>query len=244
MKIGIIGAGNIGATLARKLAAEGHDIKLANSKGPDSLRDLAQEVGATAVSREDAVKDVEAIILSIPFLSYQDLAALFAGVPADVTVIDTSNYYPFRDGAIDGLDNGTAESVWISDQIGRPVIKAWNAVLAATLAERGKPAGSEGRIALPVAGDDAKGKALAMQLVDATGFDALDAGSLADSWRQQPGTPAYCTELTLGDLGSALAAADKRRAPENREALITQFMARYGELTHDDTIAMNRTGTA
>lgn len=244
MKIGIIGAGNIGATLARKLAAEGHEIKLANSKGPDSLRDLAKDVGATAVAKEDAVKDVEAIILSIPFLSYQDLAPLFAGVPADVTVIDTSNYYPFRDGAINGLDNGTSESVWISEQIGRPVIKAWNAVLAATLAERGKPAGSDGRIALPVAGDDDKGKALAMQLVNATGFDALDAGSLTDSWRQQPGTPAYCTELTLTELQSALAAADKKRAPENREALITQFMARYGELTHDDTIAMNRTGTA
>ncbi|MEJ7926202.1 NAD(P)-binding domain-containing protein [Sphingobium sp. AN641] len=245
MKIGIIGAGNIGASLVGKLAAAGHQVKVANSKGPETLRELADATGAQAVHKQDAVKDVDAIILSIPFLSYADhLASLFADVPADVTVIDTSNYYPFRDGTLDGLDNGTPESVWVSQQIGRPVIKAWNAVLAATLAERGKPAGAAGRIALPVAGDDAKAKAVAMQLVDDTGFDALDAGSLADSWRQQPGTPAYCTELTLDELNSALAAADKKRAPENREALITQFMARYDELTHDDTIEMNRAGTA
>lgn len=244
MKIGIIGAGNIGASLVGKLAAAGHDVKVANSKGPETLRELADATGAQAVDKQDAVKDVDAIILSIPFLSYPDLASLFADVPADVTVIDTSNYYPFRDGTLDGLDNGTPESVWASQQIGRPVIKAWNAVLATTLAERGKPAGTAGRIALPVAGDDAKAKAVAMQLVDATGFDALDAGSLADSWRQQPGTQAYCTELTIDELKPALSAADKRRAPENREALITQFMARYGELTHDDTIAMNRAGTA
>ena len=223
MKIGIIGAGNIGATLARKLASAGHDIKIANSKGPESLREIAEETGAKAVAKA---------------------ADLFANVPADVTVIDTSNYYPFRDGEIEGVDNGKPESVWASDQIGRPVVKAWNAALAATLAERGKQAGMTGRIALPVAGDEAGAKAVAMELVEATGFDALDAGPLADSWRQQPGTPAYCTELALAELTPALAAADKQRAPENRESLIKQFMARYGELTHDDTIAMNKAGTA
>ena len=244
MKIGIIGAGNIGATLARKLASAGHDIKIANSKGPESLREIAEETGAKAVAKEEAVEDVDVVILSIPFISFPDLADLFANVPADVTVIDTSNYYPFRDGEIEGVDNGKPESVWASDQIGRPVVKAWNAALAATLAERGKQAGMTGRIALPVAGDEAGAKAVAMELVEATGFDALDAGPLADSWRQQPGTPAYCTELALAELTPALAAADKHRAPENRESLIKQFMARYGELTHDDTIAMNKAGTA
>lgn len=244
MKIGIIGAGNIGATLARKLVDAGHDVKIANSKGPDTLADIAKDTGAEAVTKEDAVKNVDTVILSIPFLSYQTLTSLLSGVPSDVIVIDTSNYYPFRDGVLDGLDNGTPESVWVGEQIGRPVVKAWNAVLAATLAERGKPKGAEGRIALPVAGDDAHGKAVAMELVEATGFDALDAGSLADSWRQQPGTPAYCTELAIDELKPALLAADRQRAPVNRETLIKGFMENYGKLSHDDTVAMNRAGTA
>jgi hypothetical protein len=119
-------------------------------------------------------------------------------------VIDTSNYYPFRDGAIAEVDGGKPESVWVSEQIGRPVVKAWNAVLAATLAERGQPNGASGDIAIPVAGDDPNAKATAMELVGATGFDALDTGSLSDSWRQQPSTPAYCTELTTNELKSAL----------------------------------------
>ena len=174
MKIGIIGAGNIGATLARKLAASGHEVKLANSKGPDTIRDLARDVGATAVSKEEAVQGVEAIVLSIPFAKYPDLANLFNDVPTDVAVIDTSNYYPFRDGAIAEVDGGKPESVWVSEQIGRPVVKAWNAVLAVTLAERGQPNGASGRIAIPVAGDDPKAKATAMKLVEATGFDALE----------------------------------------------------------------------
>ena len=244
MKIGIIGAGNIGATLARKLAASGHEVKLANSKGPDSIRDLARDVGATAVSKEDAVRSVEAIILSIPFANYPDLAGLFKGVGADVVVIDTSNYYPFRDGAIAEVDGGRPESTWVSEQIGRSVVKAWNAVLAETLAERGQPRGASGRIAAPVAGDDPKAKATAMELVEATGFDAHDSGSLSDSWRQQPGTPAYCTELTTNELRSALQSADQSRAAGNREALIREFAAAGGKLTHDEIVARNRAVTA
>ena len=92
MKIGIIGAGNIGATLARKLAAGGHEVRLANSKGPETIRDIARDVGATAVSKEEAVQGVQAIVLSIPFGRYPDVANLFDEVPTDVAVIDTSNY--------------------------------------------------------------------------------------------------------------------------------------------------------
>ena len=189
MRIGIIGVGNIGATLARKLAASGHEVKLANSKGPETIRDLARDVGAMAVSKEEAVQGVEAIVLSIPFGRSPDLASLFNEVSADVAVIDTSNYYSFRDGAIAEVDSGKPESVWVSEQIGRPVVKAWNAVLAVTLAERGQPSRASGRIAIPVAGDDPKAKAATMKLVEATGFDALDSGSLVDSWHQQPGPP-------------------------------------------------------
>jgi len=243
MKIGIIGAGNIGATIARKLAASGHDVKLANSRGPETIHDLARDLGAVAVSKEQAVKDVEVVVLSLPFAKYPDLASLFSNVPPEVVVIDTSNYYPFRDGAINEIDNGKPESVWVSEQIGRPVIKAWNAVLSHTLSETGKPEGAPGRIAIPVAGDDAEAKATAMQLVGTTGFDALDAGTLAESWRQQPGTPAYCTELTQKELQSALASADKQRAPQYREALIKEFIAGNGKITHDEMVARNRAVT-
>ena len=244
MKIGIVGAGNIGACLARKLAAGGHDVRLANSKGPQTIRDLAAEVGATPVSKEEAVADAEVVILAIPFASHRDLANLFENVAPEVAVIDTSNYYPFRDGAIAEVDGGKPESVWSQEQIGRPVVKAWNAVLAATLEAGGRPAGTPGRLAIPVAGDDAKATATARQLVDQTGFDALDAGSLQDSWRQQPGTPAYCTELTIGDLKVAVEAATKDRAPGNRDALMKEFASAGGALTHAQIVARNRTVTA
>lgn len=244
MNIGIVGAGNIGATLVRKLAAKGHIVKVANSKGPESLHELAQETGAQVGRKEDVVKNVDAIILSVPFISFNEISNLLISVSDDVVVIDTSNYYPFRDGIIDGLDNGTPESVWVSEQIGRRVVKAWNAALSDTLAHSGRSAGAAGRIALPVSGEVAAAKALAMQLVEDTGFDALDAGPLDESWRQQPGTPAYCTELPLDELKTALAKAEKQRAPQNREALIQEFMARYGELTHNQIVARNREVTA
>jgi hypothetical protein len=138
-------------------------------------------------------------------------------VAPEAVVIDTSNYYPSRDGAIAEVDGGKPESIWSQEQIGRPVVKAWNAVLAATLEAGGRPAGTPGRLAIPVAGDDATATATARQLVDQTGFDALDAGGLQDSWRQQPGTPAYCTELTIGELKLAVEAAKRERAPRNRD---------------------------
>ncbi|RYG95611.1 MAG: 3-hydroxyisobutyrate dehydrogenase, partial [Alphaproteobacteria bacterium] len=137
MKIGIIGAGNIGGTLARKLVASGHSVKIANSKGPETISELARDIGATAVVTDDVVKDVEVLILSVPFATYPNLSDLVTSVPRDVVVIDTSNYYPFRDGAIPEVDAGKPESVWVTEQIGRPVTKAWNAGLAATLADKG-----------------------------------------------------------------------------------------------------------
>ncbi|WP_348648042.1 MULTISPECIES: NAD(P)-binding domain-containing protein [Pseudomonas] len=244
MKIGIIGAGNIGATLARKLAACGHEVKLANSKSPHTLQDLANEIGVHAVIKEDAVSDVDVVILSIPFAKYPDLRQTLSNLPKRVVVIDTSNYYPGRDGAIKEVDDGKLESVWVSEQIGRPVVKAWNAVLAATLADHGQPVGSPSRIALPVAGDDINAEAIAQDLVEDTGFTALAAGSLEHSWRQQPGTPGYCTELKLPELKSALCAADKMRAPQNRDALLAIFMAPGGNFTHEEMVAMNRAMTA
>lgn len=244
MKIGIVGAGNIGSTLARKLVASGHMVKLANSKGPETIADLARDIGATAVRAEDVVKDIEVLILSVPFATYPNLADVVKEVPVTVPVIDTSNYYPFRDGSIPDVDAGMPESLWVGAQIKRPVVKAWNAALAATLADKGRPADEVGRIALPVAGDDASAKAIAMQLVEETGFDALDAGPLATSWRQQPGTPAYCTELTTAELTAALQAADQSRAADNRDRLIKQFSKTGKMPDHDEAVALNRKLTA
>jgi predicted dinucleotide-binding enzyme len=244
MKIGIIGAGNIGATLARKLAACGHEVKLANSKGPQTIQNLASEIGVQAVTKEGAVSGVDVVILSIPFANYPDLKQTLSHVPEKTVVIDTSNYYPGRDGAIKEVDDGKPESIWVSEQIGRPVVKAWNAVLAATLNDHGQPVGSSSRIAIPVAGGDIDAEAIAQDLVEDTGFTALAAGSLEHSWRQQPGTPAYCTELKLPKLKSALCAADKMRAPQNRDALLGIFIAPNGNFTHEEIVAMNRAMTA
>lgn len=244
MKIGIIGAGSIGASLARKLSASGHTIKLANSKGGDSLRELADDIGVTAVSKEQAVMDVDVVIMSIPFAACRDLDVLFAQMPGDTVVIDTSNYYPARDGVIPGVDNGMAESLWVSEQIGRPLIKAWNALMAETLASKGQPAGVASRLAIPVAGDDLKAKSVALQLVAETGFDAVDAGGLLDSWRQQPGTPAYCTELSAAELTPALACADRSHAPRNRDAVLQELMSATPPLQHEQVVARNRAVTA
>lgn len=219
MNIGIIGAGNIGSTLAQKLSAAGHTIKLAASRSAAELREEADKVGAEAVSPADAVKDVEVIILTIPFGKNPDLAPALADVPTNVTIIDTSNYYPFRDGRIDEIEEGKPESVWSSEQFGRPVVKAFNAILADIFANGGKPRGATGRVAIPIAGDDERAKAVTQELVDATGFDVVDTGSLADSWRQQPGTPAYCTAFSSDELHKAIIAADKAAGPRNRDGL-------------------------
>lgn len=213
MKIGIIGAGHIGGTLARRLVAVGHDVKIANSRGPQTLVDLARESGAKAVTVADAVKDVGLIIVTIPEKNISVLGrSVFEHVPSDVVIIDTGNYYPReRDGRIAAIEEGTPESVWMSGQIGRPVIKVFNNIYAQHLLENGKPHGAAGRIALPVAGDDPAAKKEVMALVDQLGFDPVDAGSLAESWRQQPGTPVYCGDFDAAGVRKALAEASPAR---------------------------------
>ncbi|MHA6645957.1 NADPH-dependent F420 reductase [Mesorhizobium sp. A623] len=244
MKIGIIGAGNIGSLVAKKLDAAGHTVKLANSRGPVSLADTVNGTGIQAVEKETAVQDAEVIILSVPFAKNPDLAPLLASAPANAVVIDTSNYYPARDNAIADVENGKPETVWASEQIGRPLVKAWNALLAQTLAEGGSEAGTPDRIAIPISGDDSSAKNLVSDLVSATGFDTVDAGSLEESWRLQPGTPAYCTELTAEDLKAALAAADRDRAPKNRDAIMDVFSKPDADFTRSGAVATNRSLSA
>jgi predicted dinucleotide-binding enzyme len=220
MKIGVIGAGNIGGTLTRRLTAAGHDVFVANSRGPETLAELAAQTGATAVNVEQAARSGDVVIVTIPEGHIPDLPAdLFAGVPPGVVAVDTGNYYPRqRDGRIEEIEAGMPESRWVEKQLRRPVVKAFNNIYAQHLLERGKPAGSPGRIALPVAGDESHPKAVVTQLLDDIGFDAVDAGSLDESWRQQPGTPVYGEDFDAEGVRDALARALNERTPEWRAA--------------------------
>jgi predicted dinucleotide-binding enzyme len=212
MRIGIIGAGQMGGTLARRLTALGHDVSIANSRGPETLSALAKETGAKPVTVRDAARAGDIVIVTIPIRSIPKLpAGLFEGVADDVVVVDTGNYYPRqRDGRIDEIEDGMTESRWTSQRLGRPVVKAFNNVYARHLLEKEKPKGAAGRIALPVAGDD-RAKEVVIRLLDQLGFDGVDAGNLDESWRQQPATPVYGTDLDAAGVKKALADAKSER---------------------------------
>ena len=227
MRVGVIGAGSMGKTLAGHLAKLGHHVAIANSRGPETLAGLAAAIGATPVSVVEAVQAVEVVIIAIPTKAVADLPrALFANVPGSVVVIDVGNYHPeLRDGRIDAIDRGMLDSQWVAHQIGHPVIKAFNNILAKSLLEKGAPRGTRGRIALSVAGDSPDAKATVLRLVDDLGFDAVDGGDLDNSWRQQPGTPAYCRDLDAAALRRALAEPDRSRIAEYRAEREAQLRA-------------------
>jgi predicted dinucleotide-binding enzyme len=218
MRIAIIGSGNIGGTLARRLAQLGHQVTVANSRGPESLAGFARETGARPATVEEAARSGDVVIISIPLKNVADLPKdLFKGVPDNVVVVDTGNYYPRqRDGRIDPIERGTTEARWVADRLGRPVVKAFNNIYARHLLERGKPKGTPGRIALPIAGDDARAKEVVTRLLDELGFDAVDGGGLDESWRQQPGTPVYGTDFDAAGVRRALQEASRERPAEFR----------------------------
>ena len=218
MRIGIIGAGQIGGTLARRLTAAGHEVAIANSRGPDSLAALAKETGAKPVQVEEAARAGEVLIITIPLKNIPRLPpGLLEGVAPDVVVVDTGNYYPRqRDGRIEEIERGTTETRWVADRLGRPVVKAFNNIYARHLLERGRPKGAAGRIALPVAGDEPRAKEVVIRLLDDLGFDGVDAGGLDESWRQQPGTPVYGTDLDAAGVRRGLLAATPERREEFR----------------------------
>jgi predicted dinucleotide-binding enzyme len=213
MRIGIIGAGQIGGSLVRRLTALGHEVSVANSRRPESLAALSSETGAKGVTPEQAARAGEVVIVTIPMKNIPQLSGIFEGVPDQVVVVDTGNYYPQqRDGRIDEIEEGTTESRWVANQLRRPVVKAFNNIYARHLLERGKRSGTPGRIALPVAGDDKRAKEVVIQLLDQLGFDGVDAGSLDESWRQQPGTPVYGTDLDGEGVRRALKEARQERS--------------------------------
>ena len=228
MKIGILGVGRIGRTLVLTLSAAGHDVRAANSRGPETIDPDVFANGGRAATREEAVAGVDVVILSMPLRGVPAVAPLIRSLPEEAVVIDTSNYFPHRDGRIDAIEAGQVESLWVSEQLGRPIAKAWNAIGSASFARKGKPAGHPDRIALPVAADRETDRDVALALVNDTGFDGYDAGPLAESWRQQPGAPAYCTCLTSHELGAALAAAEASRLPVRRDLAVQAIMERMG----------------
>ena len=214
MNIGIIGAGHIGSALAARLGSLGHSVYIANSRGPETLEGVARETAAKPVTAREAVRNAELIVVTIPLKNIPDLPKdIFAGVSADVPVIDTSNYYPLlRDGRIEELETGDlTESEWVQQHLGRPVVKVFNNIYADHLRNKGLPAGTPGRISLPLAGDDAAAKRKVMLLVEELGFDAVDDGTLHESWRQQPGTPCYGADLPADKLREQLAMLGTRR---------------------------------
>jgi predicted dinucleotide-binding enzyme len=217
MKIGIIGAGEIGGTLTRRFTALGYDVSVANSRGPETLAGLARETGAKAATARDAARAGELVIVTIPEGKIPNLPKdLFSGVPDDVVVVDTGNYYPQRDGRIAGIEDGMIESQWVESQLGRSVVKAFNTMNYQRLLKCGRARGTPGRIALPVAGDDQRSKEVVMRLVDELGFDPIDAGGIADSWRRQPGTPVYDVDRDAAGARRALMEATPERKPEWR----------------------------
>ena len=220
MRIGIIGTGNIGATLTGKLSAAGHLVQVANTRGPQSITELSKRSGSTAVALDDITHGVDLLITCIPFGHMPDIKGVVGCLPRDVPVADTSNYYPHRDGRIAEIDAGKSEGLWLEQQFGRPVVRAWNALVQTTLADKGRPKGDADRLAVPVAGTDRAAKQTVMGLVDDTGFDPIDAGTADDTWRLAMGVPAYCTELNAAQIRTALELANPDVVSARREALL------------------------
>ncbi|MBO9573785.1 MAG: NAD(P)-binding domain-containing protein [Chitinophagaceae bacterium] len=244
MKIGIIGAGQIGGTLIRQYSKAGHTIKMTNSSGIEKLKKLEEETGAKAVSLTEVVKDIDVLVISIPFIAIPELSKSLAhNISSGTIVIDTTNYYPIRDGRIDEIENGTPESVWVSNHLSQPVIKVYNSILAASLILAGLPEGSPSRIALPVSGDNERSKKIVASLVNDSGFDTLDIGSLQDSWRQQPGSPIYCTDLNLLQLKNNFLNAKRNLLPARRDLALQFILKQKPELWKEwwkDCVANNR----
>ena len=226
MNIGIIGAGEMGTCLASKLVRLGHTVSLSNSRGPASLKQIAEEIGAEAATVAEVINTKQVIIVAIPEKNVPLLPKhLFKDLSRDAVVIDTGNFYPsLRDGTIPALEQHGTDSLWVQEQLGVPVVKVFNSILATSLKELGMAKGEKDRIALAVSGDDMAAKELVLKLVDELGFDPCDIGPIAQSWRQQPGSPIYCRDLNLEELKRRLDIM-KTAGPDMRNIIITKRKA-------------------
>ncbi len=229
--VGLIGTGRIGSTLARLYLRTGRQVVVSNSRGPESLRDLVEELGgaARAATPAEAAAAGDVVVVTIPFKAY-------ASVPVEPlvgkVVLDTTNYHPRRDGRIPELDDeSTTGSELLQARLPSSfVVKAFNAIPAAHLAAQGQSPGTVGRRALPIAGDDRNAKDLATSLIDQIGFDVVDVGPLAEGWRFQRDTWAYAVPLTVEELEDALARAKRYRdlTPEEQQELSRRMQAAVG----------------
>jgi predicted dinucleotide-binding enzyme len=206
MKIGIVGAGNIGGTLARHFTRVGHEVAVANSRGPETLQDLVAELGerARAVTPPEAVAFGEIVVVSVPFGRFRELSA--EGAEGKV-VIDTNNYYPQRDGHFEELDSDrtTSSELLQAHMKGARVVKAFNAIYWGRLRDLVRSSGDPERIGIPISGDDEEAKRVVAELIDEIGFEPVDAGSLAEGGRKhQPGTPVYTADLRASELRERL----------------------------------------
>lgn len=235
MKFGLIGAGPIGTNISKKLVENGHEVKVADVRNIERLEGKA--FAGTAVEIEDVTKNIDILILSLPLHVIPALRDILADVSKETIIVDTSNYYPFRDKQIEDIENGMPESIWVTTQLNQPIIKAFNNLLAHTLEYKGTAEHHPGRIAMTVAGNNQAHKDVIINLSNELGFDAVDTGSLEESWRQQPGTPAYCTELTKEKLISALEKADKEKAPLLRDKVFEKMPENPA---HEDIVNINR----
>ena len=189
--LGIIGSGNIGSAVARLAVAADMKVVIANSRGPETLQDQVAELGplATAGTVDEAASAGDAVVLSIPLKAVPELPE---GLLAGKLVLDTSNYYPSRDGRIEELDSSAVTTSELVQRLtGARDVKVFNNIMAAHIPALARPAGAGDRSALPIAGDDAAAKTEAADLISALGYDTYDAGTLAESWRFEPETPAY-----------------------------------------------------
>jgi len=192
--VGIIGSGNIGGTVAKLAVVAGHDVVLSNSRGPDTLRDLAAQLGpkARAGTTDEAAAAGEIVLVSVPLKAYPALSATSLG---GRVVIDTGNYYPARDGAISELDTKTlTDSEYLARHLpGAQVVKGFNNIYFKHLLNLARPVGAADQSFLPIAGDGDGAKTAVTEFLNSIGYGVVDDGSLGDGWRQQPGTPVYAT---------------------------------------------------
>src|SRR5437868_13437136 len=218
MNIGMIGTVDISEVIIRKLRDTGYPVKMANARGPVSLKDLAANTGVIPRSVETVVQDVDMLFIVVPQKAIPELPkGLLKKAKKETIVIDVGNYYSWRDGRIDEIESGLTDSAWVEKQIGRPVIKVLNSIVAKALAGAGRPTGSRDRVALPISGNNPKAKEIVAQLIDRIGFDSVDVGTIAESWRQQPGSPVYCINPTKEELQQLLKNVDRSSLVTNRE---------------------------
>lgn len=203
MKLGIIGAGFVGRAIAKLAIQAGHQVMLSNSRGPQTLFSLRAMIGCQTGTVSEAINFADVVVVAVPLSAVNQLPA---SELAGRQVLDAVNYYPERDGQLAVLDaKQTTTSEWLAEQLPEAIItKAFNAIPMTDLETDGLPAGSEGRRALPLAGDNAEGKHIATELYQSFGFDTVDAGELAEGRRFERGTPAYCVRMTKGELETAL----------------------------------------